>query len=143
MTAAVHTPVLLEETLEALAIDPDGVYLDGTFGRGGHARALLARLGGAGRLLALDRDPKAVVAGAELAQGDPRLQVEHAPISRMEAVARRHGLVGRVNGLLLDLGVSSPQLDDPGRGFSFSQRAVMRGRYSPSSFNRLPLVPNS
>jgi len=116
----IHTPVLLEESLEALAINPDGFYVDGTFGRGGHARALLARLGAAGSLLGLDRDPQAVVAGAALARRDPRFAMEHAPISRMEEVARRRGLWGRVSGLLLDLGVSSPQLDEPGRGFSFS-----------------------
>lgn len=117
---AIHTPVLLEESLEALAIDPDRTYVDGTFGRGGHARALLSRLGPAGSLLGLDRDPQAVAAGASLARRDPRFVVEHAPISRLEEVARRRGLCGRVSGLLLDLGVSSPQLDEPERGFSFS-----------------------
>jgi len=115
----VHTPVLLEESLEALAIDPAGVYLDGTFGRGGHARALLAKLGAGGRLLGLDRDPQAVAAGADLARCDPRFTMEHAPISRLEEMTRRWGLFGRVNGLLLDLGVSSPQLDESDRGFSF------------------------
>jgi 16S rRNA (cytosine1402-N4)-methyltransferase len=120
MTDALHTPDLLEESLEALAIKPDGIYLDGTFGRGGHARALLSRLGRDGRLLALDRDPAAVVVGTTLAQGEPRLTMEYAPLSKMEEVARRCGVFGRVSGLLLDLGVSSPQLDEPGRGFSFS-----------------------
>jgi 16S rRNA (cytosine1402-N4)-methyltransferase len=120
MSDAPHTPVLLEESLEALAIDPDGIYLDGTFGRGGHARALLAKLGASGRLLALDRDPRAVAEGAVLARGDARFAMEHAPISRIEEVARRHGVFGRVSGLLLDLGVSSSQLDDPERGFSFT-----------------------
>jgi len=116
----IHTPVLLEESLEALAIDPVGIYVDGTFGRGGHVRALLARLDVSGSLLGLDRDLQAVVAGAALARHDSRFIMEHAPISRLEEVARRRGLRGRVNGLLLDLGVSSPQLDEPGRGFSFS-----------------------
>ncbi|WP_243725286.1 16S rRNA (cytosine(1402)-N(4))-methyltransferase RsmH [Candidatus Thiosymbion oneisti] len=116
----IHTPVLLEESLEALAIDPDGIYLDGTFGRGGHACALLARLGAGGSLLGLDRDPQAVAAGSTLARRDPRFAIEHMPISRMEEVARRRGLFGRVSGLLLDLGVSSPQLEAPDRGFSFS-----------------------
>jgi len=116
----IHTPVLLEESLEALAINPNGIYLDGTFGRGGHARALLARLGASGSLFGLDRDPQAVAAGRALAQHDPRFAMEHAPISRLEEVAWRRGLRGRVNGLLLDLGVSSPQLDEPERGFSFS-----------------------
>jgi len=116
---SIHTPVLLEESLESLVIDPDGIYVDGTFGRGGHARALLARLGAGGRLLGLDRDPRAVAAGAALARRDPRFAMAHAPISRMEEVTRRRGLFGRVSGLLLDLGVSSPQLEEPDRGFSF------------------------
>jgi 16S rRNA (cytosine1402-N4)-methyltransferase len=120
MTDAPHTPVLLEESLEALAIDPDGIYLDGTFGRGGHARALLARLGASGSLFALDRDPQALAVGAVLARRDPRFVIEHASFSRVGEVARRHGFFGRVNGVLLDLGVSSPQLDDPTRGFSFN-----------------------
>jgi len=106
--------------LQALAIDPSGIYLDATFGRGGHARALLARLGVAGSLLALDRDPQAVAAGAMLAERDPRFALEQAPFSQVEEVARRRGVWGRVSGLLLDLGVSSPQLDEAGRGFSFS-----------------------
>ena len=115
-----HRPVLLEETLEALAIRPDGFYIDATFGRGGHARAILARLGAAGRLLVLDRDPAAVAAAEALAQRDPRLEVEHAPFSRLREIARQHGRLGAVEGLLLDIGVSSPQLDEAGRGFSFS-----------------------
>jgi 16S rRNA (cytosine1402-N4)-methyltransferase len=120
MADLVHTPVLLEESLEALAIKPDGVYLDGTFGRGGHARALLARLGPAGRLLALDRDYEAVGAARKLARSEPRLTVAQASFSAIGDVARHHRLYGRVDGLLLDLGVSSPQLDRPERGFSFS-----------------------
>lgn len=120
MTDAPHTPVLLEESLEALAINPGGTYLDGTFGRGGHARALLGRLGPAGRLLALDRDPSAVAVGDAMERRDPRFSMDHAAFSRVEAVVRRRGCFGRVDGLLLDLGVSSPQLDEPGRGFSFS-----------------------
>ena len=120
MTDAVHTPVLLEESLEALAIDPNGIYLDGTFGRGGHARALLARLGAAGYLVGMDRDPQAVSAGEALGRLDARFTMEHTPFSRVGEVARRRGILGRVSGLLLDLGVSSPQLDESGRGFSFS-----------------------
>jgi 16S rRNA (cytosine1402-N4)-methyltransferase len=120
MTDAPHTPVLLEESLEALAINPNGIYLDGTFGRGGHARALLACLGRDGSLLALDRDAAAVAVGAAMAHSEPRLAVEHASFSQIEQVAKRRGVFGRVNGLLLDLGVSSPQLEEPARGFSFS-----------------------
>jgi 16S rRNA (cytosine1402-N4)-methyltransferase len=120
MTDAQHTPVLLEESLDALAINPGGTYLDGTFGRGGHSRALLSRLGPAGHLLALDRDPSAVAVGGALGRRDPRFSMDHAAFSQLEEVARRRGVFGRVDGLLLDLGVSSPQLDEPGRGFSFS-----------------------
>lgn len=120
MADLVHTPVLLEESLEALSIKLDGVYVDGTFGRGGHAGALLAKLGPAGRLLALDRDPDAIAAAQPLAERDPRLTVEHAPFSKLGGVARRLGLTGSVDGVLLDIGVSSPQLDRPERGFSFS-----------------------
>jgi 16S rRNA (cytosine1402-N4)-methyltransferase len=119
MNKAPHRPVLLEESLEALAINPDGIYLDGTFGRGGHALALLSRLGPAGRLLALDRDPEAVAAGEALLRDEPRLVLERASFSRVGDVAARRGLLGHVSGLLLDLGVSSPQLDEPRRGFSF------------------------
>ena len=120
MAVAAHTPVLLEESLEALAIKSNGVYLDGTYGRGGHSRGLLSRLGPAGRLLALDRDADAVADGCELMRSDPRFSIEHAPFSRVDEVAGRHGVMGAVEGLLLDLGVSSPQLEAAERGFSFS-----------------------
>jgi 16S rRNA (cytosine1402-N4)-methyltransferase len=133
MADRIHTPVLLEESLEALAIKPDGSYLDGTFGRGGHARALLARLGPSGRLLVLDRDPEAVAAARTLAKEDPRLAVEHAPFSAAGAAARRHGLHGALDGLLLDVGVSSPQLDDPMRGFSFSSDGPLDMRMDPQA----------
>jgi len=120
MTEAAHRPVLLEESLEALAIKPDGVYVDGTYGRGGHARALLSRLGPAGRLLALDRDAEASADGDGLARLDPRFAIEPVAFSRLTEVAGRYGLTGAVNGLLLDLGVSSPQLDVASRGFGFA-----------------------
>jgi len=119
--------------LEALVIDPDGIYVDGTFGRGGHARALLAKLSVAGSLLGLDRDPQAVAAGVSLARRDPRFAIAHMPISQVEEVARRRGLWGRVSGLLLDLGVSSPQLDAPDRGFSFSADGPLDMRMDTSS----------
>ena len=116
MSAAAHVTVLLNEAVEALAIRPDGVYVDGTFGRGGHSRAILARLGEGGRLIAFDRDPVAVAAG--VAMQDPRFELVHAPFSDFsEALAERG--VERVDGVLLDLGVSSPQLDEAERGMSF------------------------
>ncbi|MFN6961089.1 MAG: 16S rRNA (cytosine(1402)-N(4))-methyltransferase RsmH, partial [Rhodocyclaceae bacterium] len=113
---AAHSPVLLAEVLAALAIRPDGTYLDATFGRGGHSRAILALLGPEGRLIALDRDPQAIAAGRQIT--DPRFTVHHAAFSRLGEVLDALGVM-LVDGVLLDLGVSSPQLDDPARGMSF------------------------
>jgi 16S rRNA (cytosine1402-N4)-methyltransferase len=124
-----HLPVLLEETMTALHIDPDGAYVDATFGRGGHSRALLARLGPAGRLLALDRDPEAVDAGRALV--DPRFSLRHASFSELGAALRGAG-VQAVDGVLFDLGVSSPQLDTPARGFSFRHDAPLDMRMDTS-----------
>jgi 16S rRNA (cytosine1402-N4)-methyltransferase len=114
--ASGHDTVLLEPALDALAVKPGGSYVDATFGRGGHSRGILARLGAAGRLLALDRDPQAVAAGGAIA--DPRFGIEHAAFGRLAEVLAARGL-GQVDGVLLDLGVSSPQFDEGGRGFSF------------------------
>jgi 16S rRNA (cytosine1402-N4)-methyltransferase len=111
-----HTTVLLDEAVEALVHAPEGCYVDGTFGRGGHARAILTRLSPQGRLIAFDKDPQAIRLGQALA--DARLQLVHASFSGMQQVLAQHGLT-QVQGVLLDLGVSSPQLDDPARGFSF------------------------
>ncbi len=114
-----HRPVLLAEALAALAIRPDGFYVDATFGRGGHAAAILERLGSAGSLLALDRDPAAGEwARSEFGQ-DARFRFVQTRFSQLADMIEERGLLGRVNGVLLDLGVSSPQLDDPARGFSF------------------------
>lgn len=116
MSTALHITVLLKEAVDALAIKPDGVYVDGTFGRGGHSRAILAQLGPEGRLIAFDRDPQAIAAGEAI--GDGRFELVHAPFSDFaEALAERG--VEKVDGVLLDLGVSSPQLDEAGRGMSF------------------------
>lgn len=133
MTSQEHIPVLLEESIQALAVKTDGIYLDGTFGRGGHARALLDRLGPAGRLLAVDRDPEALDAGAALAETDSRFELEQARYTALPGLARARGWNGRVNGILLDLGVSSPQLDAPGRGFSFNRDAPLDMRMDPST----------
>ncbi len=119
MSAAVsvaHQPVLLAEAVAALAVRPDGLYVDCTFGRGGHSRAILARLGAAGRLIALDRDPTAIAAGALI--NDVRFTLVHAAFSRLDEVLTEQG-IAQVDGILLDVGVSSPQLDDPARGMSF------------------------
>jgi 16S rRNA (cytosine1402-N4)-methyltransferase len=120
MADVLHVPVLLEEVLAGLAVRDDGRYVDGTFGRGGHSRAILERLGPEGRLLALDRDLAAVESPeARVLQADPRLTVVHSPFSRLAGRVAERGWTGQVAGVLLDLGVSSPQLDDPARGFSF------------------------
>lgn len=113
-----HQPVLLLEAVEGLAIRPEGIYADVTFGRGGHSRAILARLGDRGRLLAMDKDPEAIEAArAELA--DPRVCFVHGSFAMLKQSTDRLNLSGRIDGVLFDLGVSSPQLDDPRRGFSF------------------------
>ena len=113
-----HETVLLDEAVEALAIRPDGCYIDATFGRGGHSRKILSRLGPQGRLLALDRDPQAIAAGALL--NDPRFTLVHTAFDGMADAAKQVGFdVARVDGVLFDLGLSSPQLDTASRGFSF------------------------
>lgn len=114
-----HIPVLLHTYVEALCRDADGRYVDCTFGRGGHARALLARLSPQGRLLALDRDPAAVHEGKRLAAADARFAIAHAGFASLSDVLARHGW-DQVNGIGFDLGISSPQVDEAGRGFSFS-----------------------
>lgn len=114
--AVAHVTVLLKEAVDALALRPDGVYVDATFGRGGHSREILGRLGPDGRLIALDRDPAAIAAGAALQ--DARLTLVHAPFSELVQVLAELGIAA-VDGVLMDLGVSSPQLDDAERGFSF------------------------
>jgi 16S rRNA (cytosine1402-N4)-methyltransferase len=115
-----HTTVLLDEAIDHLVTQPDGVYLDGTFGRGGHSRALLERLSPQGRVVAIDRDPQAVQAATagEDAVHDPRFSIHHTSFSQMVPTLEALG-IERVDGLLLDLGVSSPQIDNPARGFSF------------------------
>ncbi len=117
-----HVTVLLEEAVEALSVRPDGVYLDATFGRGGHSRAILDRLGPQGRLLALDRDPDAIAVGRSLA--DSRFTLLHRPFAELAEGAAEAGCAG-LDGILFDLGVSSPQLDDGGRGFSFRHDAPL------------------
>ena len=113
-----HTTVLLAEAVDAVALRPDGVFVDGTFGRGGHSRALLARLTPGGRLIGFDKDPEAVAEGAALAAADARFAMLHADFADMAGALRDRGIV-QVDGVLLDLGVSSPQIDNPERGFSF------------------------
>ena len=116
-----HTPVLLDEVLAGLSVKADGRYCDATFGRGGHAAAILGQLGPAGRLCAIDRDPDAVAAGRERFAAEPRLTLVRGAFGRLEERVRAAGWEGELQGVLLDLGVSSPQLDEAGRGFSFMQ----------------------
>ena len=118
---AAHTPVLLDEVLAGLAVQAAGHYCDATFGRGGHTTALLARLGSAGRVCAIDRDPEAIAAGRERFASEPRLTLVRGSFGRLEERVRAAGLEGELQGVLLDLGVSSPQLDEARRGFSFMQ----------------------
>lgn len=132
-TELIHRPVLLTEVLAALQVRPDGIYLDGTFGRGGHARAILSCLGPQGRLLATDKDPVAVQAAKEQLGNDERFEIVQGSFTILEQEVARRGWTNRVNGILLDLGVSSPQLDDATRGFSFRQEGPLDMRMDPNS----------
>ncbi|GFD67013.1 ribosomal RNA small subunit methyltransferase H [Alteromonas sp. KUL156] len=113
-----HISVLLDECIEALAIKPDGIYIDATFGRGGHSAHILNALGDNGRLIAFDRDPQAIKAAERFAD-DRRFSIIHSPFGDMAEEIEALGLTGKIDGVLMDLGVSSPQLDDAERGFSF------------------------
>ncbi len=117
-----HTTVLLDEAVQALVTQPDGTYVDGTFGRGGHSRAILALLSPAGRLVAFDKDPEAIAEAAAIT--DPRFVVCHAGFDAMQAELAARGIT-QVQGVLLDLGISSPQIDNPERGFSFRYDAPL------------------
>jgi 16S rRNA (cytosine1402-N4)-methyltransferase len=128
-----HAPVLLGEALEVLAVRPGGCYLDATLGRGGHSGAILERLGEAGRLLAVDRDPEAIRAGQGRFIGDPRVSIVRGNFAELARVARDAGFHAGFDGVLLDLGVSSPQLDDPLRGFSFMRDGPLDMRMDPDA----------
>ncbi|MDC6379584.1 16S rRNA (cytosine(1402)-N(4))-methyltransferase RsmH [Pseudomonas sp. 15A4] len=127
-----HITVLLEEAVEALAVRADGCYLDGTFGRGGHSRLILQNLGPEGRLLGFDKDPQAIATGQTLAAEDGRFVIVQRSFAELGGEAQARGLAGKVSGILLDLGVSSPQLDDPERGFSFMNDGPLDMRMDPS-----------
>lgn len=126
-----HISVLLNESIDGLAIKPDGVYIDGTFGRGGHSRVILSKLNEHGRLYSIDRDPQAIAEAAKI--NDPRFTIIHGPFSGVAQYAEQHDLVGKVDGVLFDLGVSSPQLDDAERGFSFMKDGPLDMRMDPTS----------
>ncbi|AGH72740.1 16S rRNA (cytosine(1402)-N(4))-methyltransferase RsmH [Edwardsiella piscicida] len=125
-----HKTVLLDEAVAGLNLRSDGIYIDGTFGRGGHSRLILSQLGAEGRLIAIDRDPQAIAAAAQI--DDPRFSIVHGPFSALADYVQEMGLSGRIDGILLDLGVSSPQLDDPERGFSFMRDGPLDMRMDPS-----------
>ncbi len=127
--ASQHTPVLLQEAIDSLVTRADGVYVDGTYGRGGHARLLLTRLASDGRLIAIDRDPAAVRAAGEIA--DARFSIHHTRFAQLGHTLAALG-VEAVDGVLLDLGVSSPQIDDPERGFSFRFDGPLDMRMDPT-----------
>jgi 16S rRNA (cytosine1402-N4)-methyltransferase len=128
-SAPAHRAVLLREAIEALAIRPAGIYVDGTFGRGGHSRAILARLGPEGRLLALDRDPQAILEARKI--DDRRFTAMHREFGELAKAVRESGFAA-VDGVLLDLGVSSPQIDEGARGFSFRFDAPLDMRMDPT-----------
>lgn len=132
MDSDTHIPVLLDAVLEGLALQPDGRYVDGTFGRGGHSRAILSRLGSGGSLLAMDRDPAAREAARRLSD-DPRFTFTRERFSRMAEAVRQHWPEDGVDGVLLDLGVSSPQLDESSRGFSFQKDGPLDMRMDPGA----------
>ena len=131
MSHGFHVPVLLDEAVAALSVEPAGVYMDATFGRGGHARAILARLAPTGRLIGIDRDPDAEGAAAQLAQIDSRFVFRRAWFSELADVLAGLG-APQVDGILLDLGISSPQIDDPERGLSFRHDGPLDMRMDPS-----------
>jgi 16S rRNA (cytosine1402-N4)-methyltransferase len=132
-TVWAHDTVLLQEAVTALNVQETGIYIDGTYGRGGHSAAVLAHLGVNGRLLAIDKDPAAVVHACEQYAGDPRFFMWHGSFRDFPDGLLAAGMEGKVNGLLLDLGVSSPQLDDAGRGFSFMREGPLDMRMDTSA----------
>jgi 16S rRNA (cytosine1402-N4)-methyltransferase len=127
-----HVPVLKDEVLEQLNIRPAGIYLDGTFGRGGHSRALLAQLDPDSRLVVVDRDPLALLAASELAEQDARVTAVRGNFGDIDDYAQALGVLGKIDGIVLDLGVSSPQLDDAERGFSFMRDGPLDMRMDPA-----------
>ncbi|MBV1884644.1 MAG: 16S rRNA (cytosine(1402)-N(4))-methyltransferase RsmH [Gammaproteobacteria bacterium] len=128
-----HTSVLLNEAVSSLNVRPDGIYIDGTFGRGGHSRAILESLSDEGRLLVVDKDEMAIEFARKEYGQDPRVVIRHGSFQQIGGYAQELGWNRKVDGVLLDLGVSSPQLDDPERGFSFSQDGPLDMRMDNAS----------
>lgn len=130
MSQDLHRSVLLREAVDALVVDPDGFYIDGTFGRGGHSALVLERLSASGRLLAIDKDPQAIEFARERFEGESGFQIWHGSFADLDKAAE--SMSGQVTGILLDLGVSSPQLDEADRGFSFMQDGPLDMRMDTS-----------
>lgn len=126
-----HQAVMLPEALQALQIEPEGYYIDGTVGRGGHSQAILDQLNDKGRLLVFDKDPQAIAWAKDYWQDEPRVRIWHGSFAQMHWVAQQFGMAGQVDGILLDLGVASPQLDQADRGFSFNQDGPLDMRMNP------------
>ena len=126
-----HITVLLNEAVDALAVREDGIYVDGTFGRGGHSRLILSRLGSQGRLIVFDKDPQAIEAAQKLAEQDGRVTVVHDGFSSFQTTLDKLG-IEKIDGALFDLGISSPQIDDGARGFSFRFDAPLDMRMDPT-----------
>ncbi len=120
-----HLPVLLAEVTENLSVKADGIYVDATFGRGGHAQEILKRLGENGKLILIDKDPLAIAHAKQTFGKDPRCVIKHGSFAKLSMILEDLGLVGKVDGILLDLGMSSPQLDDADRGFSFQREGKL------------------
>ncbi|HEX4870489.1 MAG TPA: 16S rRNA (cytosine(1402)-N(4))-methyltransferase RsmH [Moraxellaceae bacterium] len=132
MSTLTHQTVLLDEAVVSILGAPEGVYVDATFGRGGHTRHLLARLGRGARVIGFDKDPAAIAAGQALAAEDSRFAIVHESFAEILSVLKAEGLAGNIDGVLADLGVSSPQLDDAGRGFSFQNDGPLDMRMDPT-----------
>lgn len=128
-----HVPVMLEEAILHLHIDPDGFYIDGTYGRGGHSQILLDQLSPKGRLLVIDKDWEAIDSARKKFANDSRVMIRQGSFANMSQFAQELGWIGKVNGILLDLGFSSPQVDDPTRGFSFMQEGELDMRMDRQS----------
>ena len=126
-----HVTVLLDEAVDALLVKPEGLYVDGTFGRGGHSRKIVAQLGEQGRLLVVDKDPEAIQVANDLFADDPRVMIFHGSFADFASGLNDFGIDQAIDGFLLDLGVSSPQLDDASRGFSFQRDGALDMRMNP------------
>lgn len=136
-----HIPVLFHESIDSLHIKEDGIYVDATFGRGGHSRGILEKLGKNGRLYAFDRDLEAIEAAKAI--DDPRFTITHTNFSKIKDVCEDLGILGQVDGILMDIGVSSPQIDDPTRGFSFDRDGPLDMRMDKSKdFSAKTIIDN-